>query len=169
MNELSFTPKLDLVLKHLVTISNQDGATRDKDGFDKIAQALSRYIDRRELNEILAKLKKDGYIEWKIEGTDVNTHEKDTRYIVTFEGQMLNELGGYSQKEIDKEQERNFIKTAEKLRSDREGLLVSWTESLANRTRDLTNWTKVVGIGAVGLVVWEIIVYCLEHFSLSCH
>ena len=169
MNELSFTPKLDLVLKHLVIISKQDGANRDKDGFDKIAQDLSRFIDRRELKEILGKLKKDGYIEWQIEGNDVTTHEKDTRYIVTFEGQVLNELNGYSQQEIDKEQERNFIKTSEKARSDREALLVSWTASLSNRTRDLTKWTKVVGIGAVGLVLWEIIVYCLEHFSHSCH
>jgi hypothetical protein len=46
--------------------------------------------------------------------------------------------------------------------------LVEWTRILAVRTHSLRNWTKAVAVGAIGLVVWEIIAFLLEHYWLSC-
>ena len=82
---------------------------------------------------------------------------------------VFNEFGGYVQKEIN-ERQRITDDNARNQRMERnEELLASWTENLANRTADLTFWTRLVAIGAIGLVVWEVIAFLWEHHFFYYH
>lgn len=164
MNELVFTHKLDIVLKYIVN----GVASDDNSEFDKIGSDLSKFVTKGELDSILRKLKKDGFITFTLEGRQVDEIEYETRFSETFEGNVLNELGGYTQRERDKLQNETNRRTYDERMETYAKNLALWTENLTNRTADLMWWTRLVAIGAVGLVIWEMIQYFFLHPESSC-
>jgi hypothetical protein len=128
------------------------------------------------LKMALNKLKADGYIDFvqKKEGVekwqfiaDLSASE-GMSIRRNFNGHIFLATGGY-----DGEEQRRITATKENkdALTRSEGYasgLQTWTQNLANRTADLTFWTRLVAVGAIGLVLWEVVAFAIEHHWFSC-
>jgi hypothetical protein len=97
-------------------------------------------------------------------------YTRNLNYLITFDGKFfLKTVGGYRNKNANDLQkianENAMNQRMEKNAQD----LVTWTQNLTNRTSDLTFWTRLVAIGAIGLVLWEVVAFAIEHHWFSCH
>jgi hypothetical protein len=128
--------------------------------------------DEYYLKMVLNKLNQDGYIDFidLREGGKVGFFLKDRQagegmsIRRNLNGTLFLEGKGYAG-EISRKNEQ--LKITREYREREETLaarLAQWTESLAIQTRNLTFWTRLVAIGAIALVLWEIAAYLLEHF-----
>lgn len=107
---------------------------------------------------ILKRLEKDGYVR----------QANGTVWVLTFDGIFFKESGGYSQENENKLFKiKNEIDQSQRMERNEEQL-VNWTQNLADRTKDLTFWTRLVAVGALSLVLWEMIAFLLEHSSRCC-
>ena len=90
--------------------------------------------------------------------------DRGAHYLISFKGKYFWEtVHGYSE-QARREQINADSLNAQNLRSERnDEQVVAWTQNLANRTADLIFWTRLVAIGAIGLVVWEIVAHFLAH------
>ncbi len=162
---------LDTVFDWLKTNSDKDP------DFSAIKEGLKDYkLDDGEIDDCLKKLHKDGYLYFmdnkkENQKSDVagEIYHRGYNYLITFDGKFfLKTVGGYQKKNANDLQkianEEAVTQRMEKSAQD----LVTWTQNLATRTQELRNWTKAVAIGALGLVVWEVIAFALEHHWFSC-
>ena len=56
-------------------------------------------ININELPAIINKLVKDGYLDFEVGGSKDIIFDSDKKYMITFEGKLLNEQGGYRYKD----------------------------------------------------------------------
>lgn len=125
--------------------------------------------DEYYLKMILNKIHRDGYIDFMTGQVNHKTYVTDREAGANmnirrnFNGHLFLANGGYvGEHKRNQEKETNRQKYDGRMETYAKNL-VTWTQNLANRTKALTDWTRVVGIGAVGLVVWEIIAFFLGH------
>ena len=114
-----------------------------RDGLKISPEDDEGYVD---LSMILDKLLKDGYIRYKYPTQDgkLLTESKDWLYKINYDGKQFIESGGYVQQKINEENENEkFLK-------------------MEVRSLRISFW---VAFGAIGLLVWELIKFYLEH----CH
>lgn len=153
-----FTPikKLDSVLNFL----NKDHEYQHS--VKNVTDNISIKLNSPEVHKILDKIVRDGYAEMRnvpYETPIVKEHSVKTSeytFIITFEGQLFLQKGGYHQQEADNILHRVSRETDERLRKRNEKLLARGTIWLAILT------------GA--LVLTEILIHWneLRHF-FSCH
>jgi hypothetical protein len=152
---MTLLEKIDLVLGWLYINSGTNPTFQD------ISKALKdKGIDLGEIQDCLLHLyrKKLIYCEFLGNRDSQYTDDQGAHYLISFKGKLFWETtGGFKERARLEQIKINSLEEQNRRMERNDEQLVTWTENLANRTRDLTNWTKVVGIGAVGLVVWEII------------
>jgi hypothetical protein len=118
---------------------------------------------------ILNKLNRDGYVDFMHK-----VHDKRWAFVKdiqageglsirrNFDGHLFIKDGGYigesKRKAAEKASNTANQERTETLAKD----LRDWTQLLAERTNGLKNWTRAVALGAIGLVVWEILHFFLE-------
>lgn len=114
-------------------------------------------IDVVRLNEILHKLIKDGYLRIVVvKGATLGVNMDDiSYYVLTFEGEFFQYTGGYSEEK--------------KVSDDR----ATWTDSLLvngeQNQRRLNTLTFWLCVGTIGLVLFEITKFVLQHYCFVCH
>jgi hypothetical protein len=91
---MSSIEKLDFVLK---SMQDYDGQYLNLTEITKQSEILDK-ININELPSIVIKLLKDGYIDFETKLPKDTIFESDKRYMITFEGKLLNETGGYGDK-----------------------------------------------------------------------
>jgi len=121
------------------------------------------------LKMALNKLKKDNYIDFiRIAGNTaifIDEYQAGEGMSIrrNFNGHIFFKNGGYIGEERRKitasQENKDALERGEGYAS---GLQI-WTEKLANRTAELTRWTKAVAFGAIGLVAWEIFAFVYDH------
>ena len=133
---------LDSTLSYINKAYGENKKTYPKE-FDEIFRFLNKAdssIDSYLARAVIAKLIKDGYVTEKI----IRRNAQDiTHYVLTFEGMAFLQSGGYNIVLIMNEQQREAQATAARISSQREIALLYWTAAVA--------------VGAIGLVVWEMI------------
>lgn len=94
---LHMTPidKLDFILN---SIEPYNGHFLTLTEITKQSEILGK-ININELPSIVNKLTKDGYLDFEINDSKDTIFGSDKMYMITFEGKMLNEQGGYRYKE----------------------------------------------------------------------
>lgn len=154
MNELSAIEQLDIVLKFL----------SDDRGYADLSYILNRLekdknflvkFDGDNTIRILDKLHKDGYVDREDIPTSrdnifTNQPEMLRRYWISFEGKVFVETGGYKEAIRKENIKMKAIENAElvRLRNDKRLVYGTWA----------------VAVGAIALVVWEMIkTFYLEH------
>lgn len=116
---------------------------KGKNGLEwKEAQNEAGILDDEEYKRIHMQLREDKYIV-----------VDQVRFIITYDGVMFYLSGGYMGQYDSKLAIAGMNQRMEKSAQD----LVDWTQNLATRTRELRDWTRAVAIGAIGLVLWEIV------------
>jgi hypothetical protein len=104
------------------------------------------------------------YLEYEGNRTHQYYEHPDSRYLLNSKGKLFWEgVGGFEKQDQNRRLELKEISARNQRMEKNEVNLVEWTRILAVRTHSLRNWTRIVGIGAVALVVWEIMAYILEH------
>jgi len=146
------TEKLDAVLTWL--FDNKDeldcfygyGLTRT---YSKPKQMT---LTRREVSNILKKLHADGYLNLKMQGTESVLANVDVEhYSINFNGEVLLQDGGYTQKLIDERTEKEKVKQDLKT---------------AQRNERIVKGASVfAAIGAIGILLFEILKFLLA----TCH
>jgi len=136
--------KLDFVFNQFVSTDDIPGYTRAmiEDGIkdNKID------IGNIQLIEILHKIKKDEYVR-VVKGDLVwrgVKHPETDFYVLTFEGELFKLSGGYTQQAIDTANAKRRAKLYE--------CQLLWATAFA-------------GIGATGILVWEIAKWSYHHFQ----
>jgi hypothetical protein len=157
---------MDTVFECLKTYSHDDP------NFPKLKEWLKPHnLSEGEIDDCLKKLNKDGYLyfmdnEKKNIPSDVMGmyYNRQLNYLISFDGKyFLATVGGYRNKHAnDLQKIANENATNKRMEKNAEDL-VTWTQNLTNRTKDLTYWTRLVAIGAIGLVVWEVVAFLIEH------
>ena len=87
--------KLDFVLNAMYNYI--DGHYLDLTEITKLSEILGK-ININELPSIIDKLNKDGYVNYELGDTKDSIFQSTKKYMITFEGKMLNETGGYRYK-----------------------------------------------------------------------
>jgi hypothetical protein len=131
--------KLDEVLKYLLNVNQPLHRT-----FDEIQKGLPFESDSKDLNEILGKLEKDGYIESEIRSSD-----SIRQFRSTFDGRyFITETGGY----LAKNQKDYQI---------RKKILSDANYQLKYQSRSLIA-IAAAAVGTCGLLLWEILkrIFC---------
>lgn len=158
---MTLLEKIDAVLEWLYINSGTNPTFQD------ISKGLAdKKIDLGEIQDCLLHLYRDKYIYCEFLGNRDSefVDDRGAHYLVSFKGKYFWETEkGYAE-QVRLEQIKSDFLSAQTQRTERnEEQLVTWTRNLANRTQDLTFWTRLVAIGAIGLVLWEIVAYLLEH------
>ena len=170
MDELAFTHKLDLVLDHLVIKFKESTDYQSKPDFATTLNELKSYVNRDELKAILTKLRKDGYVEFSDYGSPGVVHQPETRYIVTFEGLVHDELKGYTEQAAQANKEKEQIAIQKKRQDDQNGEMLGLSKrQTANNEKigTLTKWIVFVTAPAGVYYLLEIIKFFAK--LLSCH
>lgn len=155
MPELTATEHLDIVLKFLYNDRGHSDLISILERLEKEKNFLLK-IDGDDGVRILNKLIKDGYVEFQevrlsYENPMTNEPIIVRRYWISFEGKIFVETGGYKEA-IRKEAAQikaNETDVLVKLRNDKRLVIGTW----------------VVAIGAIALVLWEMI----KTFLIECH
>lgn len=87
--------KLDFVLNSMSKYF--DGHYLTLTEITKFSEILDK-ININELPSIIGKLYKDGYVDFEIADKKDPIFESNKNYMITFEGKLLNEFGGYRYK-----------------------------------------------------------------------
>jgi hypothetical protein len=150
--------RLDTVLTWLSTYSHTNP------NFDQIKEGLLAHkLTDGEIDDCLKKLHKDEYLYFMHDNkeqpviSDVigETYNRDLNYLITFDGKIFIRIkGGYVKKQEMEDLEQQKTK-----------------DDLALRKRNdhrLVTGTFLVAVGAIGLIVWEMIkTFWFEHPRLS--
>jgi DNA-binding PadR family transcriptional regulator len=123
--------KLDCILAFLNSDNEYQHSVKN------VTDSISIKLNSPEVHKVLDKLVKDGYAEMRnvpyekpiVKEETVKTSEYT--YIITFEGQLFLQKGGYRQQEIDNNLHRASLETLESIRRQNERLLSSGTVWLA--------------------------------------
>ena len=149
---------IDITLGYLFNKFHESTDFNSKPTFSKTLSDLKEILpnfDRDELELILDKLRKDGYINFSEFGSSSTMHQMDTRYIITFEGKMFHEQAGYMQQKINADAENIRV---EKLEISQ--------QTLMGKLNVVTAW---IAGGTIALVLVELWKMALEHHWFSCH
>lgn len=163
---MELVDKIDTFLKWLYIHSGENPT------FSSLYEGVKNEgVHEGELDDCLKKLHKDGFLYFMYrDGNVVNNYWRDHNFLITFDGKYFWEtVKGYKEKIRIENAKIQAISDQNQRMEKNEELLVSWTKNLADRTKSLTNWTRAVAVGAIGLVVWEIIAFLLEHSCFSAH
>jgi hypothetical protein len=144
--KLSHIEKLDEVL---FTLGEFDSRVT-YDGLLKIIETRRFDISNQTVMLILEKLKKDGFGEVMLPTPGL---PESITAILTFEGRVFVEQGGYKQKQLDQNAEKNRV---EKLETSQRELM--------KRLNFLTGW---VAFGTVALALIELLSITLEYHWFS--
>jgi len=107
-------------------------------------------IPERLMNEILIKLQDDGYFRYEAGQTewfDVR-YEERKNYLLTFQGELFQQAGGYTQRVINADRNEKRIERNDNL---------------------LAKGTLLVAIGTIGLLLWEIGKFLTPAFQYFFH
>ena len=149
---------IDLTLGYLF---NKFQETTDFDSKPSIVTTLNDLksilhdFDKDDLELILDKLRKDGYIIFSDLSGIPSINHAGSRYIITFEGKMFHEQGAYRQQLINR--------NAENIRIEK---LDASQKKLAYSLNVVTAW---IAGGTIALVLVELWKMALEHHWFSCH
>jgi|SRR5450432_937686 len=133
--------KLDEVLKYMLAADQPMHRT-----FAEIQKEIPFESDSKDLNEILGKLEKDGYIESEIRESNLLRE-----YRSTFDGRFfIIETGGYLKSVLKAYRDNKRLELVE-IRQDRMAKRLFWINFF-------------VAVGTVGLLIWEIV----QHFLKKC-
>jgi len=149
---------IDLTLGYLFNKFHETIDFNSKPSFSTTLNDLKGILhdfDKDDLELILDKLRKDGYIIFSEYGNQSILHQMDTRYIITFEGKMFHEQGAYRQ--------QLFNRDAESIRLDKLDVYQTRLALLLNRA---TWW---IAGGTIALVLVELWKMALEHHWFFCH
>jgi hypothetical protein len=91
---MSSIGKLDFVLR---SMQYYDGQYLNLTEITKQSEILGK-ININELPSIVNKLVKDGYLDFETKLSNDTIFESDKKYMITFEGKLLIETGGYGDK-----------------------------------------------------------------------
>lgn len=156
---LDLLSKIDLVLEWLYLHSGENPT------FNAINKGITNYaIEEGEVDDCLKKLHKDGFLYFMAQnGLVVDYYHRAHNFLISFDGKYFWETTkGYRENTIRLNANVEAMDALRERTERNEGLIVSWTRNLAERTADLTFWTRLVAIGAIGLVVWEVIAFFLK-------
>ena len=146
---------LDIILQELV--KNWDKPNNEKDSLKRTTILkqfdLKDYMQKDEFfKRLIDRLVKDGYAEILETGKPFYSpdhYEEDT--LITIEGYyFIKEQNGYTE-ELERKVQSEITRRALETR------MATSTSDLAKWTKRLYRGTVVVGVGACGLVLWEII------------
>jgi hypothetical protein len=116
-------------------------------------------IDIGEIRDILLKLKNDNFIYCEFSGNLNHSYHDNAHFLINFEGKYFYETVGSFSEKIRLERVKLYAIDAQNRRMERnEERLIQWTKYLFYGT-------VAVAVGAVGLVIWEILKTIYEH----CH
>jgi len=162
---LSPIQRLDEVLKIMNPPHDHEATTFRRVDITNILKTSFEFTDKEaneisnQMPQILDKLTKDEYITF-----DLDRYNRDNEkfggaafkyYIITFDGELFNQAGGYRQKFIDEAEEKvNQERQMERMESNAV-LLVVWTRRLAFATV----------IAVLLLISWELV----KHYCLRWH
>lgn len=109
MSEISPIKQIDLVL----TFLNDNFS--NKPNINTIRQKFSD-LDSYEIDQILNKLLKDGYVIYDNDGRQIDfINSEYIKVLITFEGKLFHQQGGYNQKLINDSYESNRLERIEKV------------------------------------------------------
>ena len=153
--------KMDLVLQCLYDHSGENPRFTDLQEWLK-----NKDIEKGEIQDITLYLYREQmmYLEFGGDRTQKYFENIDSRYLISCKGKLFWEgIGGFDKQNQNRLKELKEVNDRNQRMERNEESLVTWTQNLTNRTSDLTFWTRLVAIGAIGLVAWEIIAFFLEH------
>jgi hypothetical protein len=149
--QLNPAEQLDAVLNFLFEKNDNIRLSQIQAAFN---EGSGKYIHIEDLKRIVNKLVKDGFCDFH-EMLSEQPYDKlnlirDRLYYISFEGKLLRNSGGYVQKE------RNVKLQSEAAKVD--------LEIRKRNERRLVVGTYLVAIGAIALVIWEVIkTFLIEH------
>ena len=148
--------RLDEVLKIMQPKKNEAANTYNRreihDELWKVPNITNEDVSEtwNQLSQIINKLEKDGYIYHE------NVFRDEMKcYMITFEGELFNLYGGYSQELLDKAEKKANDERVATVSRRNEQRLVDWTRRLAYATI----------IAVLLLVSWELV----KHYCLRWH
>ncbi len=153
-NKVTSDEKLNLVLSEFLT------ETGRLLSFNNLSKKFSgkEIKNDAELSQIIDKLKKDNYlVDTNLMVEEVTEHTKsiDYTYILTFEGEMFIESGGYVAKKDKDIQERERI---------------SNIETQSQRTsKQMLNTTIILAVGTALLVIVDLLSHWSQIIKLFCN
>ena len=162
---LSPIQRLDEVLKIMNPPHDHEATTFRRVDIINILKTSFEFTDKEadeisnQMPQILDKLTKDEYITF-----DLDKYNRDNEklngaafkyYIITFDGELFNQAGGYRQKSIDEAEEKVNRERQMKRMESNAVLLVVWTRRLAFATV----------IAVLLLISWELV----KHYCLRWH